>query len=109
MESKDNVGLVGKALLCIRSKRCSRAVCAVISPYATLRERNAKRSLAVEQPSSGLAAIDASITSQSITALRMYVLLCNASRRGRPRKRRQGERHLPIESASVDEGFACNV
>lgn len=47
MEGKDNVGLVGKALLCIRSKRCSRAVCAVILPYVTLRESNAKRCLAV--------------------------------------------------------------
>lgn len=43
MEGKHNVGLVRKALLCIRSKRCSRAVCAVILPYVTLRERNAKR------------------------------------------------------------------
>jgi len=110
MESKDNVGLVGKALLCIRSKRCSRAVCAVISPYATLRERNAKRSLAVGQPSSGLAAIDASITFQSITALRMYVLLCNVPEEGQVEVRRQGERHVPIQSASVDEGLlaTCN-
>lgn len=82
MESKDNVGLVGKALLCIRSKRCSRAVCVVILPYVTLRERNAKRSLNVEQPSSGFAV---GTTSQSISALGMYVLLCNASRRGRSR------------------------
>lgn len=81
-ESKDNVGLVGKALLCIRSKRCSRAVCVVILPYVTLRERNAKRSLDVGQPSSGFAV---GTTSQSINALGMYVLLCNAPRRGRSR------------------------
>lgn len=47
MEGKHNVGLVRKALLCIRSKRCSRALCAVILPYVTLRESNAKRCLAV--------------------------------------------------------------
>jgi hypothetical protein len=75
MESKHNVGLVGKALLCIRSKQYSRAVCAVISPYVTLRERNAKRSLAVAQPSCGIAASDAvGITFQSISASVMYVL-----------------------------------
>ena len=113
MESKHNVGLVGKVLLCIRSKQCSRAVCAVISPYVTLRESNAKRSLAVAQPSCGIAASGAvGITSQSISASVMYVLCATLPEEGAGRGReRQGERHLPIQSASVEtnEGLQRNV
>ena len=46
VESKDNVGLVRKALLCIRSKRCSRAVCVLsISPYVTLRAKETRNGL----------------------------------------------------------------
>ena len=95
MESKHNVGLVGKALLCIRSKQCSRAVCAVISPYVTLRESNAKRSLAVAQPSCGIAASDAvGITSQSISASVMYVLCATLPEEGQVKEEKGRARDI---------------